>query len=54
MFDNTRGDGYAYNPFNGSETLLALAKTMSTAWVNFAITQDPNGPKGLDLPSDSR
>jgi carboxylesterase type B len=52
VFDNTRGDGYAKNPFgndNNTETLTALAKTMSTAWVNFVTSQDPNGPEGLGL-----
>jgi carboxylesterase type B len=36
VFDNTRGEGYAQNPFaNNTRVLTALAKTMSTAWVNF-------------------
>jgi carboxylesterase type B len=51
VFDNTRGVGYEANPFaNNTETLVALAKTMSTAWVNFITGQDPNGSKGLSLP----
>ncbi|KAH6849893.1 Alpha/Beta hydrolase protein [Chaetomium sp. MPI-CAGE-AT-0009] len=54
VFDNTRGDGYASNPFNGSQALISLAKTMSTAWVNFVTAQDPNGPKGLDLPGGAK
>ncbi|AEO67420.1 uncharacterized protein THITE_125668 [Thermothielavioides terrestris NRRL 8126] len=33
VFDNTRGEGYAQNPFaNNTRVLTALAKTMSTAW----------------------
>ncbi|KAK4119197.1 alpha/beta-hydrolase [Parathielavia appendiculata] len=49
VFDNTRGDGYGENPFaKNTERLVALAKTMSTAWVNFITSQDPNG-NGLDL-----
>lgn len=51
MFDNIRGDGYEQNPFaNNTEALTSLAKIMSTAWVNFITSQDPNGPKELDLP----
>lgn len=51
VFDNTRGDGYEKNPFaNNTQPLTALAKTMSTAWVNFITSQDPNGPEGLGLP----
>ncbi|KAK4148958.1 hypothetical protein C8A00DRAFT_19298 [Chaetomidium leptoderma] len=51
VFDNTRGDGYEQNPFaTNTQPLTALAKTMSTAWVNFITSQDPNGPKGLGLP----
>jgi carboxylesterase type B len=52
VFDNIRGDGYAENPFanDTAGALTALAKTMSTAWVNFVTGQDPNGPKGLGLP----
>ena len=52
VFDNTRGDGYEESPFgnnNNTEALTALAKTMSTAWVNFVTGQDPNGPEGLGL-----
>ncbi|KAH6611774.1 Alpha/Beta hydrolase protein [Chaetomium sp. MPI-SDFR-AT-0129] len=51
VFDNIRGDGYEENPFaNNTEVLTSLAKSMSTAWVNFITDQDPNGPKGLGLP----
>lgn len=51
VFYNTRGDGYAQNPFaNNTEALTALAKTMSTAWVSFVTGQDPNHPRGLGLP----
>jgi carboxylesterase type B len=54
VFDNTLGVGYASDqqPFagNGTQALVALAKTMSTAWVNFITGQDPNGQKGLGLP----
>ncbi|KAL2172746.1 hypothetical protein VTG60DRAFT_2565 [Thermothelomyces hinnuleus] len=47
-FGNTRGDGYAQNPFaNNTERLTALSRTMSTAWINFITGQDPNGPEGI-------
>lgn len=50
VFDNVRGDGYAVNPFaNASAAYLALAKTMSNAWINFVVGGDPNGG-GLGLP----
>lgn len=53
VFHNTRGEGYAKNPFaNSTEALVALAKTMSTSWINFITGQDPNGPEGLSLPGE--
>jgi carboxylesterase type B len=53
VFDNTRGEGYEKNPFaNNTEALVALAKTMSTGWINFITGQDPNGPEGLNLPGE--
>ncbi|KAL2155929.1 hypothetical protein VTH82DRAFT_671 [Thermothelomyces myriococcoides] len=49
-FANTLAAGYpeGENPFAGdrSEKLTALARTMSTAWVNFITVQNPNGPDG--------
>lgn len=56
VFDNVHGYGYvaAPDPFaNTSAAFPALAKTMSTAWVNFVVGLDPNGPAsegGLDFP----
>lgn len=50
VFDNTDGLGYATNPFaNTTAAFPALAKTMSTAWVNFVTGLDPNGPNGLGI-----
>lgn len=45
VFDNVNGDGYATNPFGGDQAaaLVALAKQMSYAWVNFFVSLDPNG-----------
>jgi hypothetical protein len=45
VFDNTAGVGYAVDPFANetSPAYAALAKTMSTAWVNFVTGLDPNG-----------
>lgn len=54
VFDNTDGVGYvaAPDPFaNTTAAFPALAKTMSTAWVNFVVGLDPNGDAGgLDFP----
>ncbi|KDN64859.1 putative carboxylesterase [Colletotrichum sublineola] len=52
VFDNVNGLGYATNPFGGNDTTytakaVALAKTISTAWVNFFVSLDPNGAPGL-------
>lgn len=48
VFDNTQGLGYATNPFGAANTtthtaFVALARTMSNAWVNFFVGLDPNG-----------
>lgn len=53
VFDNTMGDGYATNPFGGNQTaaFVALAKQMSTAWVNFFVGLDPNGDGINGLPT---
>ncbi|KAK2065399.1 carboxylesterase [Colletotrichum caudatum] len=53
VFDNVNGLGYATNPFGGNDTAyttkaVAMAKTISTAWVNFFVSLDPNGAPGLD------
>ncbi|KAL2188975.1 alpha/beta-hydrolase [Thermothelomyces heterothallicus CBS 203.75] len=50
-FGNTRGDGYAENPFahDTEKRLSALSGAMSTAWVNFITGQAPNGPDGMSL-----
>jgi carboxylesterase type B len=47
---NYNGDGYAVNPFSGpdeyQQKAKALSKVMGTAWVNFVVSQDPNGKGG--------
>ncbi|GKT63618.1 carboxylesterase family protein [Colletotrichum tofieldiae] len=52
VFNNVNGLGYATNPFGGNDTAyttkaVALAKTMSSAWINFFVALDPNGAPGL-------
>ena len=53
MFYNTNGDGYDVNPFGGDGTYpadaKAMAKTITTGWINFFNTLDPNGKKGSKL-----
>lgn len=52
VFDNTLGVGYNFQPdpfANESAAFPALAKTMSTAWVNFFVSLDPNGENGLGI-----
>lgn len=54
VFNNLNGDGYAENPFaNKPDSFKDLSKTMNTAWINFFVHQDPNGPNGLPLRSGS-
>ncbi|KAF6844168.1 carboxylesterase family protein, partial [Colletotrichum musicola] len=53
VFHNLRGEGYAVNPFGGNDTsytekATALAKTVSSAWINFFVGLDPNGAPGLE------
>lgn len=53
MFNNLQGVGYSVNPFGGNDTAYtekatALAKTVSTAWINFFVGLDPNGASGLE------
>ncbi|KAI1485215.1 Alpha/Beta hydrolase protein [Biscogniauxia mediterranea] len=44
VFYNLNGDGYAENPFaNEPDSYKELALTMSTAWINFFTTLNPNG-----------
>jgi hypothetical protein len=47
---NHNGDGYAVNPFSGpaayTEKAKALSVVMSSAWINFVVSQDPNGKEG--------
>lgn len=53
VFDNVLGVGYdaAPDPFaNTTAAFPALAKTMSTAWVNFVVGLEPNGAQGLGIP----
>ncbi|KAF4451362.1 hypothetical protein F53441_5628 [Fusarium austroafricanum] len=53
VFYNLNGDGYATNPFGGNGTYpaesKAMAKTISTAWINFVTGLDPNGGSGSEL-----
>ncbi|KAI9159086.1 Lipase 4 [Paramyrothecium foliicola] len=47
---NLNGDGYDVNPFaDKPDSFKDLAKTMNTAWINFFVHHDPNGPTGLSL-----
>jgi len=51
VFYNLNGDGYATNPFaEEPASYPALARTISSAWINFVTGLDPNGEKGLSLP----
>lgn len=53
VFDNTLGVGYVASPdpfANTTAAFPALAKTMSSAWVNFVVGLDPNGAQGLGIP----
>ncbi|KAF4964382.1 hypothetical protein FSARC_7681 [Fusarium sarcochroum] len=53
VFYNTNGDGYDVNPFGGDGTYptdaKAMAKTITTGWINFFNTLDPNGKNGTKL-----
>ncbi|KAH7329658.1 carboxylesterase [Stachybotrys elegans] len=47
VFNNLNGNGYAINPFGGSDAeyivpAKALSNTMNRAWINFFVSQDPN------------
>jgi carboxylesterase type B len=50
---NLNGEGYTSDPLGGEESYQkatrAMAKNISTAWINFFNTLDPNGKKGEDL-----
>ncbi|KAL6915751.1 hypothetical protein ACHAPO_005213 [Fusarium lateritium] len=50
---NINGDGYNRKPFGGEgsypENAKAMAKTMTTAWINFFNTLDPNGETGKGI-----
>ncbi|KAM0244371.1 hypothetical protein ACHAP5_006278 [Fusarium lateritium] len=50
VFYNIHGIGYPINPFGGEGTYPAdakvMAKTISTAWVNFFTALNPNGDSG--------
>ncbi|RGP76050.1 hypothetical protein FLONG3_5441 [Fusarium longipes] len=50
---NINGYGYSRNPFGGQGSYpgdaKTMAKTISTAWINFFNTLDPNGKAGKDL-----
>lgn len=51
MFDNTMGQGYenavAVNPYeNKPETFVELARIMSSMWISFFNTQNPNANNG--------
>ncbi|OWT42434.1 hypothetical protein VFPPC_18411 [Pochonia chlamydosporia 170] len=48
VFYNINGDGYTVNPFGGddhtySRKARALAKEISSMWINFIVDQNPNG-----------
>jgi carboxylesterase type B len=44
VFYNLNGDGYTTDPFaNTTQAYKDLAFTMSSAWVNFFVSLDPNG-----------
>ncbi|KAL0936581.1 carboxylesterase family protein [Colletotrichum truncatum] len=52
VFYNLNGNGYVANPFGGNDTAYTekahtLAKTVSSAWINFFVGLDPNGAPGL-------
>lgn len=49
VFDNVLGLGYSTPPIV-DDAGRALAKTMSTAWINFFTGLDPNGASGLGTP----
>ncbi|KAF5667619.1 triacylglycerol lipase II [Fusarium heterosporum] len=53
VFNNIRGDGYTKNPFGGEGAYpadaKAMAKTISSAWINFFTTLDPNGDSGSEI-----
>lgn len=52
VFNNTLALGYNAqpDPFEGEPaSYYTLAKTMSTAWVNFFVSLDPNGASGLNI-----
>ncbi|KAM0544177.1 hypothetical protein ACHAO7_009037 [Fusarium culmorum] len=50
---NILGDGYNRKPFGGEgsypENAKAMSKTISTAWINFFNTLDPNGKTGEEI-----
>ncbi|KAF6827642.1 Lipase 1-like protein 4 [Colletotrichum musicola] len=53
VFNNTRGLGYAMNPFGGKpESYFRLADLMSKMWVSFIYGTDPNlgGQTALEWP----
>jgi carboxylesterase type B len=51
VMHNINGDGYDRKPFGGEgsypDNAKAMAKTMTTAWINFFNTLDPNGEKDI-------
>lgn len=53
VFYNVHGNGYPTNPFGGEGTYPAdakvMAKTISTAWINFFAGLNPNGNSGSKL-----
>ncbi|KAJ2904767.1 hypothetical protein MKZ38_007275 [Zalerion maritima] len=56
VFMNFNGVGYDTNPFNGTaqyeEQATALSRSMGSAWINFIVTQDPNGQEGFYIGDD--
>jgi hypothetical protein len=53
VFYNIHGNGYPINPFGGEGTYPAdakvMAKTISTAWINFFASLNPNGDSDSEL-----
>ncbi|KIL88859.1 lipase 1 [Fusarium avenaceum] len=53
VFNNIHGNGYPTNPFGGEGTYPAdakvMAKTISTAWINFFAGLNPNGNSGSKI-----
>ncbi|CAI6098743.1 unnamed protein product [Clonostachys chloroleuca] len=53
VFHNLNSDGMPTPPFGGEQPYVSKAKAvsdqMATAWINFFVGLDPNGPIGLNI-----